>query len=99
MFVHTSMAECMSKVETTARLAQLRVDSLGSGSYRRSDPFKIGLWNWHLFIERKGSLTVRLYPENCRTSKEQVPIASFTVRVLVRGNDRQPLTCSGVTGI
>ena len=58
MFVHTSMAECMSKVETTARLAQLRVDSLGSNSYRRSDPFKIGLWNWYCFFSPSGCRVV-----------------------------------------
>lgn len=55
MLLQTGMAECISKVETTTRLAQLRVDSLGSGCYRRSDPFKIGLWNWYASIPSRTS--------------------------------------------
>lgn len=36
-----------SKVETLARLAQWRIESFGpTVPYRRSDPFKIGIWNW-----------------------------------------------------
>jgi hypothetical protein len=33
-------------VETTSRLAQWRIDNLASCTYRKSDPFKIGKWNW-----------------------------------------------------
>ncbi|WVZ95591.1 hypothetical protein U9M48_041332 [Paspalum notatum var. saurae] len=35
-----------SRVETISRLAQWRIDTFGPGSYRRSDPFKLGIWNW-----------------------------------------------------
>lgn len=38
-----------SKVETIARLAQWRIDNFSSSTYKRSDPFKIGLWNWYYF--------------------------------------------------
>ncbi|KAF5194495.1 BTB/POZ domain-containing protein, partial [Thalictrum thalictroides] len=41
-----------SKVETISRLAQWRIDSFGPCSYRRSDPFKVGIWNWYLSVEK-----------------------------------------------
>lgn len=34
------------RVETTSRLAQWKIDNLASCTYRKSDPFKIGKWNW-----------------------------------------------------
>lgn len=34
------------RVETTSRLAQWRIDNLASCTYRKSDPFRIGQWNW-----------------------------------------------------
>ena len=40
------MSESAYRVETTARLAQWRIDNLASCTYRKSDPFKIGKWNW-----------------------------------------------------
>uniref|UniRef100_A0A453S4C1 BTB domain-containing protein n=3 Tax=Aegilops tauschii subsp. strangulata TaxID=200361 RepID=A0A453S4C1_AEGTS len=40
-----------SRVETISRLAQWRIDTFGPCSYRRSDPFKLGIWNWyHSFL-------------------------------------------------
>ena len=36
-----------SRVETISRLAQWRIDTFGPCSYRRSDPFKLGIWNWY----------------------------------------------------
>jgi speckle-type POZ protein len=35
-----------SRVDTISRLAQWRIDTFGPCSYRRSDPFKLGIWNW-----------------------------------------------------
>ncbi|CAL9206294.1 unnamed protein product [Musa hybrid cultivar] len=35
-----------SKVETISRLAQWKIESFGPCTYRRSDAFKIGIWNW-----------------------------------------------------
>eukprot|EP01018_Ginkgo_biloba_P009669 Gb_11913 [translate_table: standard] len=39
------MSEVGFRVETISRLAQWKTDSLASCNYRRSDPFKIGIWN------------------------------------------------------
>lgn len=40
------MSDSAYRVDTTSRLAQWRIDNLASCSYRKSDPFKIGKWNW-----------------------------------------------------
>lgn len=41
-----------SRVGTISRLAQWRIDTFGPCSYRRSDPFKLGIWNWyHSFLQ------------------------------------------------
>lgn len=37
-------------VHTTPRLAQWRIDNLASCTFRKSDPFKIGNWNWSLSL-------------------------------------------------
>jgi hypothetical protein len=39
-----------SRVETISRLAQWRIDTFGPCSYRRSDPFKLGIWNWSALL-------------------------------------------------
>lgn len=70
-----------SKVETIARVAQWRIENFGPCAYRRSDPFKIGIWNWYLSIEKNRYMYIRLYPEPCRVSKEQPPLANFVIRV------------------
>ncbi|KAF8405713.1 hypothetical protein HHK36_007790 [Tetracentron sinense] len=79
-----------SKVETISRLAQWRIESFGPCSYRRSDPFKVGIWNWHLSIEKNRYLYIRLFPEPCRISKEQSPTARFVLRVSNVGANRRP---------
>lgn len=43
----TRMSDRAYRVESTTRLAQWRIDSLSTFSYRRSDLFKLGLWNWY----------------------------------------------------
>ncbi|XP_042007955.1 BTB/POZ domain-containing protein At1g21780-like isoform X1 [Salvia splendens] len=71
-----------TKVETIARLAQWKIESFGpTVPYRRSDPFKIGIWNWHLSVEKSRAIYVRLFPEPSRVAKDQPPIARFVVRV------------------
>ncbi|KAL6296805.1 hypothetical protein ACE6H2_004947 [Prunus campanulata] len=52
-----------SKVETISRLAQWRIENFGPCSYKRSDPFKLGIWNWHFSIEKNRYLYIRLFPE------------------------------------
>ncbi|KAM7511083.1 hypothetical protein LguiB_009958 [Lonicera macranthoides] len=79
-----------SKVETISRLGQWRIDSFGPSTYKRSDPFKIGIWNWQLSIEKNRYLYVRLFPESSRILKEQPPIARFVLRVTTTGTNRRP---------
>ncbi|KAB2033120.1 hypothetical protein E1A91_D05G443100v1 [Gossypium mustelinum] len=83
------MSDSAYRVETTARLAQWRIDNLASCTYRKSDPFKIGKWNWHLSVEKNRVLSVKLYPE---ISRENPPIASFIIRVVSSVGDRKALT-------
>ncbi|KAL8257171.1 hypothetical protein R6Q59_029212 [Mikania micrantha] len=79
-----------TKVETISRLAQWRIDNFGPCTYKRSDPFKIGMWNWQLSVEKNRYLYIRLFPEPSRLSKEQPPIAKFIIRVTTAGNNRRP---------
>lgn len=79
-----------AKVETISRLAQWRVDSFGPSTYKRSDPFKIGIWNWILSIEKNRYMYIRLFPEPSRVSKEQPPVARFVLRVTTTGTNRKP---------
>lgn len=81
-----------SKVETLSRLAQWRIDNFAASTYKRSDPFKIGIWNWHLSIEKNRYLYIRLFPEPSRLSKEQLPppFARFMLRVTATGTNRRP---------
>ncbi|KAM7253270.1 hypothetical protein ACFE04_025888 [Oxalis oulophora] len=79
-----------SKVETISRLAQWKIENLGPCSYKKSDPFKIGKWNWHLSIEKNRYLYIRFFPEASRASKENPPIARFVLRVSTTGPGRKP---------
>ncbi|KAK4708409.1 hypothetical protein R3W88_029334 [Solanum pinnatisectum] len=81
-----------SKVDTLSRLAQWRIDNFAAYTYKRSDPFKIGIWNWHLSIEKSRYLSIRLFPEPSRLSKEQLPppLARFMLRVTTTGTNRRP---------
>ncbi|KAK8648718.1 hypothetical protein V6N13_129462 [Hibiscus sabdariffa] len=84
-------------VETTARLAQWRLDNLASSSYRKSDPFRIGNWNWHLSVEKNRVLYVKLYPEISNLTRDNPPIASFIVRVVCWAGDRKSFTHPEIT--
>ncbi|TXG52992.1 hypothetical protein EZV62_022161 [Acer yangbiense] len=79
-----------SRVETISRLAQWRIDNFGPCSYKKSDPFKVGIWNWHLSIEKNRYLYIRLFPEPSRVSKEQPPLAKFVLRVSTTAANRKP---------
>ncbi|XP_058218168.1 BTB/POZ domain-containing protein At1g21780 [Rhododendron vialii] len=78
-----------SKVETISRLAQWRIENFGPCTYKKSDPFKVGIWNWHLSIERNRYLYIRLFPEPSRASKDHPPIARFVLRVSNSGANRR----------
>ncbi|PKI40842.1 hypothetical protein CRG98_038768 [Punica granatum] len=81
------MAE--TKVETISRLAQWKIDNFGPWSFKKSEPFKIGIWNWYLSVEKNRYMYVRLFPEPSRLSKEQSPLARFVLRVSVAGANRR----------
>ncbi|KAI3785330.1 hypothetical protein L1987_44446 [Smallanthus sonchifolius] len=78
-----------TKVETISRLAQWRIDNFGPCTFKRSDPFKIGMWNWQLSVEKTRYLYIRLFPEPSRLSKEQPPVAKFVLRVTTAGTNRR----------
>ncbi|XP_041014767.1 BTB/POZ domain-containing protein At1g21780-like [Juglans microcarpa x Juglans regia] len=77
-----------TKVETISRLAQWKIENFSPCSFKKSDPFKIGIWNWQLSIEKNRLLYVRLFPEPSRLSKEQPPLARFVLRVSKTGANR-----------
>ncbi|KAF5730437.1 BTB/POZ domain-containing protein [Tripterygium wilfordii] len=92
------MNDSAYRVETTSRLAQWRIENFASCTYRKSDPFKIGLWNWHFSVERNRALYVKLYPEISNFSKYNPPIASFVIKVVTCSvGDRKALTHPGIT--
>ncbi|CAA6667669.1 unnamed protein product [Spirodela intermedia] len=78
-----------SKVETISRLAQWRIESFGLCTYRRSDAFKVGIWNWYMSVEKNRYMYIRLFPEPCRLSKEQPPSPNscFASPTLLRTSD------------
>uniref|UniRef100_A0A5B6ZDW3 BTB domain-containing protein n=1 Tax=Davidia involucrata TaxID=16924 RepID=A0A5B6ZDW3_DAVIN len=85
------MSDSAYRVETTPRLAQWRIDNLASCTYRKSDPFKIGKWNWHLAVEKNRMLFIKLYPEISNLTRDNPPIASFIIRVVCSAGDRKAL--------
>ncbi|KAJ4976226.1 hypothetical protein NE237_001332 [Protea cynaroides] len=91
------MSDSAYRVETTSRLAQWKIENLASCSYRKSDPFKIGNWNWHLSVEKNRTLSIKLYPEISNLTREKPPIASFIIRVLCSVGDRKALVHPGIT--
>ncbi|CAL1404760.1 unnamed protein product [Linum trigynum] len=91
------MNDSAYRVDTTSRLAQWRIDNLSSCSYRKSDPFKIGNWNWHLSVEKNRVLFVKLYPEISNLTRENPPIASFVIRVVCSAGGRKSLIHPEIT--
>ncbi|XP_043688358.1 BTB/POZ domain-containing protein At1g55760-like [Telopea speciosissima] len=85
------------RVETTSRLAQWKIENFASCTYRKSDPFKIGNWNWRLSLEKNRTLSIKLYPEISNLTREQPPIASFIIRVHFSVGDRKALVHPGIT--
>ncbi|XP_059662339.1 BTB/POZ domain-containing protein At1g55760 [Cornus florida] len=85
------MSESAYRVETTSRLAQWRIENLATCTYRKSDPFKMGKWNWHLSLEKNRTLIIKLYPEISNLTRENPPIASFVIRLLCSSGGRKAL--------
>uniref|UniRef100_A0A1D1YWY1 BTB/POZ domain-containing protein At1g55760 n=2 Tax=Anthurium amnicola TaxID=1678845 RepID=A0A1D1YWY1_9ARAE len=90
------MSESAYRVETAPRLAQWRIDSLASCTYRKSDPFRIGPWNWYLSVEKNKQVFIRLYPEASSFTREQPPIASFVIRAVCATGIRTTIVHSGI---
>uniref|UniRef100_A0A7N0TXU2 BTB domain-containing protein n=1 Tax=Kalanchoe fedtschenkoi TaxID=63787 RepID=A0A7N0TXU2_KALFE len=86
------MNESAYRVETTSRLAQWRIDSLASCTFRKSDPFRIGKWNWYLSTEKSSGLIIRLYPEISHLTRDSPPVASFIIRVVSSAGERKTLS-------
>ncbi|CAI8596775.1 unnamed protein product [Vicia faba] len=87
------MSDSLYKVDTTPRLAQWRIENLASCTYRKSDPFKIGNWNWYLSVEKHKVVFVKLFPEISNVTRDNPPIASFIMRVVSSAfGDRKALT-------
>lgn len=91
------MNDSAYRVETTSRLAQWRIENLASCTYRKSDPFKIGSWNWHLAIEKNRVLLIKLYPEISSFTRQNPPVASFIIRVLCPIGGRKALVHPEIT--
>ncbi|WCJ32552.1 BTB/POZ domain-containing protein [Euphorbia peplus] len=91
------MSDSAYKVETTCRLAQWRIENLASCTYRKSDPFRIGKWNWHISVEKNRVLFVKLFPEISNLTRDNPPIASFIVRVVSSVGDRKAFTHPEIT--
>ncbi|KAL7249018.1 hypothetical protein ACSBR1_011226 [Camellia fascicularis] len=89
--------DSLYRVDTTARLAQWRIENLASCTYRKSDPFKIGKWNWHLTVEKNRMLFIKLYPEVSNLTRDNPPIASFIIRVICSVGDRKALIHPEIT--
>ncbi|XP_057724905.1 BTB/POZ domain-containing protein At1g55760-like [Arachis stenosperma] len=85
--MNMNMNDSAYRVETTCRLAQWRIDNLASCTYRKSDPFTIAIWNWHLSVERNRVSCVKLFPE----ARNNLPLSSFVIRLLSSVKDRKAL--------
>ncbi|KAI4321734.1 hypothetical protein MLD38_035082 [Melastoma candidum] len=86
-------------VDTTSRLAQWRINDLSSAcTCLKSDPFKLGPWNWNLFLEKNRVLYVKLFPEPSAFTRASPPVASFVIRIVsLDGGNRKILAHPQVT--
>ncbi|KAH9618728.1 hypothetical protein KSS87_016906 [Heliosperma pusillum] len=83
-----------TKVETISRLAQWRIDnSSPSCSFKTSDPFPMGIWNWHLSIEKTRYPYVRLFPVPSK-DHHGTPFARFFIRLSNLSFPCKPFTTS-----
>lgn len=48
------------RVDTLARLARWKIDNFGPYSYKKSDPFKLGIWNWCARVLRLSIYSISL---------------------------------------
>ena len=97
--IDETVPDCGSTKESQKKFVKL----IGDNWKRYLDVFDKNLCCWsdmavcacrHWNIVRKETLKVHLYQEDYKSQNLK---ASFTIRMLVRGNDHQPLTASSVT--
>ncbi|XP_047334705.1 BTB/POZ domain-containing protein At1g55760 [Impatiens glandulifera] len=91
------MSDSVYHVQTTSRLAQWRIDNFPSCTYRKSDPFMVGNWNWHLSVEKSRTMFIKLYPETSNLTRGNPPIASFIIKIISSAGDRKTLVHPEVT--
>ncbi|RDX64043.1 BTB/POZ domain-containing protein, partial [Mucuna pruriens] len=48
------------RVEMVGRLAQWKIDKLGPSSYKKSEPFKVGIWNWYVLFNSEEQNLLRI---------------------------------------
>ncbi|WCJ44330.1 BTB/POZ domain-containing protein [Euphorbia peplus] len=70
-----------SKVMMISRLVQWKIRYLGPYTAMKSDTFKVGIWNWNLYVEKNPNLMVRLVPEESLTCTKQRPLARLVLRL------------------
>ncbi|KAK7320295.1 hypothetical protein VNO77_29634 [Canavalia gladiata] len=86
------MNQSLYTVQTTSRLAQWTIRNLPSSSYRKSDPFRIAIWNWHLSVENNRVSCLKLYPQFSNLT----PIVSFNIRFLTSLRHHKPFAHSEI---
>ncbi|OVA12341.1 BTB/POZ-like [Macleaya cordata] len=91
------MNDSAYRVQTMSRVAQWKIDNMASYAYMKSDPFKMGNWNWHLSVEKNRMLFIKLHPEISNLTRDHPPIASFIIRVICSIEDRTVLVHPEVT--
>ncbi|KAI3997854.1 hypothetical protein MKX01_036324 [Papaver californicum] len=66
-----------------SRVAQWKIENFSSYAYMKSDPFRIGNWNWHISVEKNRMLLIKLHPEISHITRDHPPVASFIIRVIL----------------
>ncbi|KAI3991137.1 hypothetical protein MKX01_022358 [Papaver californicum] len=88
------MNDSVNRVRTMPRVAQWKIENF-SCAYMKSDPFKIGNWNWHISVEKNRMLLIKLHPEISHITRDHPPVASFIIRVIRSTENRTVLVHPG----
>ncbi|KAI3856290.1 hypothetical protein MKX03_014880 [Papaver bracteatum] len=85
------MNDSVYRVRTMSRVAQWKIGNISFYAYIKSDPFKIGNWNWHISVEKNRMLFIKLHPEITNVTRDHPPIASFIIRIICSTENRTVL--------
>ncbi|KAI3830993.1 hypothetical protein MKX03_019227 [Papaver bracteatum] len=86
------------RVKTMSRIAQWKIENISSNyAYMKSDPFKLGNWNWHISVEKNRMMFIKLHPEISNVTRDHPPITSFVIRVICYADNRTVLVHPEVT--